>query len=73
MAPSDAQRKASRKWNDANMKSRYDRINILVPKGQKAVIEEAAKQAGESISQYMLKAAIARIEGDKQSNQDKMY
>ncbi len=65
MALSDAKRKANKKWNDANLTTRYDRINILVPKGQKAVIEEAAKQAGESISQYMLKAAQTRMESEQ--------
>ena len=65
MARSDAQRKATRAWNDANMATRYDRINLLVPKGQKEVIAEAAKRAGESISQYMLKAAQNRMQGEQ--------
>lgn len=65
MALSDAKRKANKKWNDANLTARYDRINILVPKGQKAIIEEAAKRAGESISQYMLKAAQTRMQGEQ--------
>lgn len=72
MAISDAKKKANQKWNAANA-DRYERINLLVPKGQKAVVEAAAKRAGESISQYMLKATIARMEGDKWSDRDKLY
>lgn len=42
-------------------KERYDRLNILVPKGQKAVIEDFAKQANESINQYTNKALLDRM------------
>lgn len=60
----EAQRKARRKWNDAKMTEKYDRINILAPKGQKEVIADAAQRAGESISQYMLKATQTRMDAE---------
>ena len=39
----------------------YDRINIVIPKGQKATVEAAAKAAGESVNQYTQKALLARM------------
>jgi hypothetical protein len=39
----------------------YDRINIAVPKGQKAAVEAAATAAGESINQYVNGALLARM------------
>lgn len=73
MALSDAKKRANKKWNDANRAEKYDSLGLLIPKGQKAVIAEAAKKAGESISQYMYKATIARMEGDKWSDRDKLF
>ena len=42
MPISEAKKKANKKWNDENMKDRYDRIQIVVPKGQKGIIQAAA-------------------------------
>ena len=42
---SEAQLKAAKKWNDNNLKQRYDRIQLLVPKGQREVIKQAARNA----------------------------
>ena len=39
----------------------YDRINIAIPKGQKATIEAAATAAGESVNQYTQKALLNRM------------
>ena len=39
----------------------YDRINIAIPKGQKATVQAAADEAGESINQYTNKAILARM------------
>lgn len=66
MAMSEAKKKANKKWNDANMTAKYDRINILAPKGQKDVIAAAAERANESISQYMLIATKERMEREKE-------
>lgn len=39
----------------------YDRINIVLPKGQKQTVEAAAAGAGESVNQYTQKALLARM------------
>lgn len=39
----------------------YDNLRIIVPKGQKATVERAAKEAGESINQYTQRALLARM------------
>lgn len=39
----------------------YDEMKIRVPKGQKATVEAAAKEAGESVNQYTQKALLARM------------
>lgn len=39
----------------------YDRIPIVVPKGQKATVQAAAKEAGESVNQYTQGALLARM------------
>lgn len=46
--------------NDYNAKA-YDRINIVVPKGQKATVQAAADREGESINGYTNKALLARM------------
>ena len=46
--------------NEFNKKN-YDRIEIKVPKGKKAVITEAATAAGQSVSQYIAQAIDARM------------
>lgn len=58
MAPiSDAQKKAVAKY----VKSNYDRIEIRIPKGQKATVEAAAQEARESVNQYTQKALLNRM------------
>lgn len=39
----------------------YDRLAITVPKGQKATIQAAADEAGESINAYTGKALLTRM------------
>lgn len=39
----------------------YDRLAITIPKGQKATIQAAADQEGESINAYTNKALMARM------------
>lgn len=43
----------------------YDRLSIVLPKGQKNVVEEHAKKAGESLNSYIVKAINAQMENDK--------
>lgn len=39
----------------------YERIEITVPKGQKATVQAAAKEAGESVNEYTQGALLARM------------
>ena len=39
----------------------YDRLAITIPKGQKAIVQAAAEQEGESINGYTNKALLARM------------
>lgn len=57
MPATKAQQKAVNKY----MKNNYDNLRIVIPKGQKATVEAAAKAAGESINQYTQKALLARM------------
>ena len=50
MPISEARKKANKKWNDAHMKERYDRVQIVLPAGRKQMVEDYAKQTGESVS-----------------------
>lgn len=42
----------------------YDRFNITVPKGRKAVIQAAAKSTGESLNAFVCTAINQRMEID---------
>ena len=52
-----ASTRAKNKYNAAN----YDRITLVVPKGQKSTIQAAADGVGESINQYTNKALLNRM------------
>lgn len=52
-----SQQKAVNKY----IRNNYDRLNICIPKGQKATIEEAAASLGESVNTYTQKALLARL------------
>lgn len=55
---SKAQQKAVHKY----VKNNYDRLEITVPKGQKAIIKAAAENAGESLNGYIKRAIDERME-----------
>lgn len=57
MPTTKAQQNAVNKY----MKNNYDSLRIVVPKGQKANIQAAADEVGESINQYTNKALLARL------------
>ena len=61
MAISDARKRANKKWNDANMTQRYDRIQLVVPKGQKVNIQAAAEESGESLNGYINRAILCQM------------
>lgn len=50
-----------RKESNKRYLAKFDEVRIRLPKGQKAAIEAAAKEAGESVNQYTQKALLARM------------
>ena len=50
---SEARKRANKKWNDENQAKRYDRIQLVVPKGRKADIDAFAKTQGDSVNCLM--------------------
>ena len=57
MKYSDAQKEATARYN----KKAYDRINIIVKKGQREVIKEFAASQGKSLNRFVLDAIEAEI------------
>ena len=54
MSPLSESKKASnKKWNDANMKTRYDRIQLVVPKGTKKEWQASAKKLGLTLNKFI--------------------
>ena len=49
------------RWND----KAYDRINLTVPKGQKAVIQEHAEARGEKVNTFIQRAIKETMERDE--------
>lgn len=64
MPLSDARKRANKKWNDENMKERYDRIQVVVPKGKKEIIQDHAAAQGESVNGFINKAIDEKLERD---------
>lgn len=60
----EAKKAANKKWNDANLKDKYDRIQLVVPKGEKDLIKAAAQQVDESVNAYITAAVRQRMERD---------
>ena len=52
MAYSDAQKEATARYN----KKAYDRINIIVPKGQRQIIKDFAASQGKSLNRFICEA-----------------
>ena len=55
MAYTNAQKRATQKYIRENL----EEIRFRVRKGEKAVLQEAAKQAGQSMAQYVIHAINA--------------
>ena len=64
MAMSEARKSANKKWNDENMRIKYDRIQLVVAKGQKEVLQSIAKEQGVSLNGYTKQALQAKIKAD---------
>ena len=50
---SDAKKRANKKWNDANLKERYDHIHLVTPRGRKEKVQAFAAGKGESLNSYI--------------------
>lgn len=61
MAASDAQRKASKKWED----EKVDRLTIRMKKGKKEIIASCAEKSGESTNAFVNRAIDEAIERAK--------
>jgi hypothetical protein len=57
--------RAKNKYQAAN----YDRHNLLMQKGRKAIYQAAAKAADENLSEYIIKAVEQRMEREGRSNE----
>lgn len=60
MAISKAQQKAVNKY----VKENYDRVNVNMPKGQKAVAKAHAEAQGESLNAFINRAINETMERD---------
>ena len=61
MAYSEAQKRATMKWDKEN----YDRVYLTVPKGMKQRIEAVAQEHGMSIRAYILEAINEKMSATK--------
>ena len=57
----DSQKEATARYN----KKTYDRINIIVKKGQREVIKNFAAQQGKSLNRFVLDAVEAEMNKQK--------
>ena len=64
MKYSDAQKEATARYN----KKAYDRIDLIVKKGQREVLKELAASEGKSLNRFILDAVEAEIERIRQEN-----
>ena len=49
------------KYQNAYIKKNYDRIEMVVPKGEKAVIKEMARARGQSLNEFLYLAVKERM------------
>ena len=64
MPLSDAKKKANKTWNDANLKIKYDNVNLVLPKGKKPLMQEHAKKQNESLNGFVNRAIDETMERD---------
>ena len=48
----------------------YDRIETIVPKGQKAVLQEHAESKGESLNKFINRAIMETMKRDNQESEN---
>lgn len=61
MSYSEAQKEATARYN----KKAYDRISVVVPKGQRQVLSDFAKKQGKSLNRFILDAVEAQMKNEK--------
>ena len=54
---SDAQKEATARYN----KKKYDRISVVVPKGQRQAIKDFAESQGKSLNRFICDAIEAQM------------
>ena len=64
MPMSDAKKRANKKWNDANLTKRYDRIQVVVPKEE---IRAFADHKGMSVNNFINEAIDTAMEQGQQA------
>ena len=57
------------KYQNEFKKANYDRVEILVKKGERAIIKEIAAAAGQNVSEYINQAIKERMERDQRMRQ----
>lgn len=60
---SDAQKEATARYNKKN----YDRINLIVHKGQRQFIKDFAAKQGKSLNRYILDAVEKQMNIDAEN------
>lgn len=63
MKYSDAQKEATARYN----KKAYDRINIIVRKGQRQIIKDYAASQGKSLNRFILDAVDAEMKRNEKT------
>ncbi len=63
MKYSDAQKEATARYN----KKAYDRIDVVVKKGQRQIIKDFAASQGKSLNRFILDAIEAEMNKGKES------
>ena len=60
---SDAQKEATARYN----KKAYDRIDVVVPKGQRQIMKDFAASQGKSLNRFILDAVEAEMNRIKET------
>lgn len=60
---SDAQKEATARYN----KKAYDRIDVIVPKGQRQIIKDFAASQGKSLNRFICDAIHEQIEKESKT------
>ena len=62
--------KASTKAQNKYIAKAYDRVNLVLPKGQKDIIKAHAESLGESVNGFISRAIENQMERDKGTGED---